>query len=187
MTTSRPSRRDSSRPRAEAFHRHVDLATEGAQLLDGGRALQVGADQQRVAALRLEPAGQLGGVRGLARALQAGHEHDGGWLRRERDLQRVPTERGDKLLVDDLDDLLRRREALGQVGAHAGLADAPDEVAYHAHVDIGFEQRDANLAQHLLDVGLAESTLAAKTLEDAFEPIGEATRRRTWRPSPADP
>ena len=33
-------------------HGHVDLAAERAQLLDGGRALEVGADEQRVAALR---------------------------------------------------------------------------------------------------------------------------------------
>ena len=39
---------------------HVDLAAEGAQLLDRGRALQVGADEHRVATLRLEPAGELG-------------------------------------------------------------------------------------------------------------------------------
>ena len=60
-----------------AEDRHVDLAAEGAQLLDGGGALEVGADQQRVAALLLEPAGQLGRVGGLARALEAGHQHDG--------------------------------------------------------------------------------------------------------------
>ena len=63
-----------------AEHRHADLAPEGAQLLDGGGALEVGADQQRVAALLLEPAGQLGRVGGLAGALQAGHQHDGGRL-----------------------------------------------------------------------------------------------------------
>ena len=54
----------------------VDLAAEGAQLLDRGGPLEVGADEERVAALALEPAGQLGRVGRLARALEAGHQHD---------------------------------------------------------------------------------------------------------------
>ena len=35
-------------------------------------------DRERVAALALEPRGQLCGVGGLAGALEAGHEYDGG-------------------------------------------------------------------------------------------------------------
>ena len=44
--------RDAHRVGRLAEHRHVDLLAERAQLLDGGGALEVGADQQRVAALR---------------------------------------------------------------------------------------------------------------------------------------
>ena len=51
-------------------------SAEDPELLDGGRALEVGADQQRVAALLPEPAGQLGRGGGLARALQAGEQDD---------------------------------------------------------------------------------------------------------------
>ena len=84
ISTSRPSRRASSRPAFAvvdrvaglAEHRHVDLAAERAQLLDGGGALEVRADQDRVAALLLEPAGELGGVGRLARALEASHQDD---------------------------------------------------------------------------------------------------------------
>ena len=82
--SSRPGRRSATGIAGLGEHRHVDLAAERAQLLDGGGALEVGADQQRVAALRLEPAGELGGVGGLARALQAGHQHDRRRLRRRR-------------------------------------------------------------------------------------------------------
>ncbi len=57
----------------------VDLPPEGAQLLDGGGALEVGADEQRVAALLLEPAGELAGVRRLTGALEARHQHDRRW------------------------------------------------------------------------------------------------------------
>ena len=40
-------------------HRHVDALAEHAELLDRGRALEVGADEQRPAALALEQAGEL--------------------------------------------------------------------------------------------------------------------------------
>ena len=133
MTTSRPEaaglgdalgRAVSTGSPGFAEHRHVDLAAERAQLLDGGGALEVGADQQRVAALLLEPAGQLGRVGGLARALQAGHQHDGGRLRGEGDPDRLAAEGGDELLVDDLDDLLGRVERLATARRRGPLADA---------------------------------------------------------------
>ncbi len=62
----------------------ADLAAEHAELLDGGRALQVGADEQRVAALLLEPAGELGRGGRLAGALQPGEQHDRRRLRPHR-------------------------------------------------------------------------------------------------------
>ena len=113
-------------------HRHVDLAAEGAELLHGGRALEVGADQQRVAALLLEPAGQLGRVGRLARALEAGHQHHRRRPRGVGDLEGLAAEGGDQLLVDDLDHLLARVERLGAARADGLLADALDHQADHA-------------------------------------------------------
>ena len=108
---------------------HVDLAAEGAQLLDGGRALEVGADEQRVAALALEPAGELGGVGRLARALEAGHEHDRRRPGGVGDLEALAAEEGGQLLVDDLDDLLARAQRLRQLQTDGLLLDAGDDLA----------------------------------------------------------
>ena len=152
-----------------AEHRHVDLAAEGAQLLDGGRALQVGADEQWLATLALEPAGQLGAVGRLARALQSGHQHHGGWPAGIGDLERLATEHGGELGVDDLDDLLAGVERLAERHADGLLADAGDDVADDTDVDVGLEQRGADLADHLVDVGLGQPALAADLLDDAFE------------------
>ena len=101
-------------------HRHVDALGERAQLLDRGRALQVGADEQRVAALGLEPAGELGGARGLAGALQTGHQHDRRRPTGVGDLERLAAEDPGELAVDDLDDLLA-----GIEGLRAGRSDRP--------------------------------------------------------------
>ena len=166
-------------------HRHVDLPAERAELLDGGGALEVGADEQRVAALLLEPARQLGGVGGLAGALEAGHEHDGGRLAGVGDLDRLAAEDGDELLVDDLDDLLRRVQRLRQVHADGALADAVEHRADDLEVDVRLEQRDPDLAQDLVDVLLAEPPLAAELLEDPVEPVGQCLEHeRPMLPGP---
>ena len=55
----------------------------------------------------------------------------------------------------------------------ASLADAGDDVAGDADVDVGLEQGGADLAQDLVDVGLGQATLAAEPLDDAFEAVGE--------------
>ena len=60
----------------------------------------------------LEPAGQLGGVGRLARALEAGHQHDRRRPAGVGDLQRLAAEDVGQLLVDDLDDLLAGLERL---------------------------------------------------------------------------
>ncbi len=133
---------------------------EDPQLLDGGRALEVGAHQQRVASLLLEPAGQLGRGRRLAGTLQAGQQHDRRRPRGVGDPQRLAAERLDQLVVDDLDDLLARREALGQVRARPAPP-SPDRLTVpdDEQVDVGLEQGHADLPQRLVDVVLAEAAL----------------------------
>ena len=49
------------------------------------------------------------------------------------------------------------------------LADAGDDVADDTDVDVGLEQRGADLAEDLVDVGLGQPALAADLLDDAFE------------------
>jgi hypothetical protein len=46
-------------------------------------------------------------------------------------------------------------------------------VADDADVDVGLEQRGADLLQDLVDVGLGEAALAADLLDDAFEAGGQ--------------
>ena len=153
---------------------HADLLAQHAQLLDRRRALEVGANEQHVAALRLEPAGQLAAVGGLAGSLEAGHQDDRGRLRVELDAQRLAAERRDQLGVHDLDDLLRRVEDLREIGPDARLADAVDEVAHDDEVHVGLEQRNSDLAQHLVDLGFAQPPAALEPGEDGVESIGEA-------------
>ena len=108
ISTSRPSRRASATAlRATSTGSPAPVATMSSSAentgtsiwaasvrscCDRGGPLEVGADQHRVAALRLEPTGELRRVGRLARALEAGHEHDGRRLRGVGDPQRLAAE-----------------------------------------------------------------------------------------------
>ena len=162
-------------------HGDAHLAAEDPELLDRGRALEVAPDEEGVAALLLEPLGQLAGGGGLARALEAGQQHDRGGLGGVGDLEGLAPQAGDQLLVDDLDDLLGGRQAARQVGADALLADAPDEVLDDLEVDVGLEQGDPDLPQDLFDLALAQPTAALELAEDSLETIAQRLKHAWTR------
>ncbi len=75
-------------------------------------------------------------------------------------------EHRDQLVVDDLDDRLRGRERLEDVGADGLLFDARDERFGRSKRNVGLEQRDADFAQRFVDVAFAESPATAQALEN---------------------
>ena len=103
-----------------AFHLIVDLAGEDLELIDRGRALQIGRHQHALRVLLFQERGQLAAGGGLARTLKATH-HD--HRRTGRDLHhRLPgslvgPHQLDQFVVDDLDHLLAGLEALKHLGA----------------------------------------------------------------------
>ena len=77
----------------------------------------------------------------------------------------------DQFVVDDLDDLLARRDR-----AQHRLADGPlgyriDEAARDRQGDVGFEQRDAHLAHGVTNVLLVERTTPTQLVEYAAEAV----------------
>ena len=75
--------------------------------------------------------------------------------------------------MHELDDLLARVEALEdvlaeRVGLHAG-----DEVLDDLEVDVGLEQREADLAHRLVDGVLVQPLGAAEIAQGRLEPVGE--------------
>ena len=138
---------------------------------------------------------ELAGQRRLARALQAGEHDDGRRLLREPDAARLTTEDADELLVDDLDDLLRRVQRLADLGAERALADGVGELLDDRQGDVGVEQRQTDVADRLVDVGLREPPLGAEVLEGLGQAVGEAVEHRSRltvrggraRPRPAEP
>ena len=114
---------DRVRDRARRVHGHVDALAQRLQLVDGRRAIHVGGDEHRRLAVLLEQLGELRAGGGLAGALQAGHEDHGRRMAAEGEPGVAAAHERDELLVDDLHDLLRRREALHDLGAQGALLD----------------------------------------------------------------
>ena len=74
----------------------------------------------------------------------------------------VAAERRDEFLVDDLDDLLRRAEALLDLGTIGAFLQPGDQRLDHLDVDVGFEQSEADLTGDRVDVGLGQLPAAAQ-------------------------
>ena len=79
-------------------------------------------------------------------------------------------EQRQQLVADDLDDLLRRRQAALHRLVGGAIADAIDERLDDLQVDVGFEQRGADVAQHALGRLGGEADVAPQRLEDVLEP-----------------
>ena len=96
-----------------------------------------------------------------------------GGLRRVRELERLAAEDVDELLVHGLDDLLARGEALRQrLGADA-QPDAVAEAAGDGQLDVGVEERGADLLERLVEVFVADAALAPEAGRDALEAVGQ--------------
>jgi hypothetical protein len=67
---------DHRRARGSAVDRDVHCLAERLELVGGGRPIGVGGDEERTPSRSDEMAGELGGGRRLARALEADHRDD---------------------------------------------------------------------------------------------------------------
>ncbi len=138
------------------------------QLLNRRRPLHVGRDEQRVLALLGQPLRKLARGGRLARALEAQQEDDARPLvARLQPAFGIPEER-DHLVADDLDDLLRRRQAAQHVLSERAIAHAVDERLDDLEVDVGFEQRETDLAERSFNVLGRQPSLAPKGLENVL-------------------
>ena len=153
--------------------RHLDLPAELLELVDRRRPLEICGDEARRLSLVLaEMERELRGGRRLARALQPAEEdHDRRAAEDELRVARAHQLR--ELLVDDLHDLLARLEPLEDVLPERALPHRADELLDDLEVDVGLEEREADLARGARDGLLVEAGLAPEVAEGVLEPVGE--------------
>ena len=158
------------------------LLPERLELVGGGRAVRVGGDEERPATELDDVPGELGGRGRLARALEADHGDDRRVARQVEGPVAGRQER-DELVVDDLDDLLAGRQAVEDLVPDRPLADARHEVLDDLEVDVGLEQRQADLAHGGVDVGFADPAAAGQVAERLAQPLAEGVEHGPGRDS----
>ena len=80
---------------------------------------------------------------------------------------RLGAERGDQLVVHDLDDHLARRDRLDDFDADRLAFDGGGELTRDIERDVGLEQRAAHLAHRGVDVGFRQRATAGELVENA--------------------
>jgi len=156
-----------------AVHRQVELAAQHHELVDGGGTVDVGGDEEGALAGAAQEQRQLGGGRRLAGTLQADQHHHRGRRGGGGQAALAGAQQVQQLVVDDLDDLLPRGEALEDILADRALAHSCDEVAGDAQVHVRLEEDHAHLAQRLVHVALGEAAAAGDLLENAVQLLGQ--------------
>ena len=96
----------------------------------------------------------------------------------EAEPARLPAEDEHELLVHDLDHLLGGVERAGHLRRQRPRLDRSAELPHHGKGDVRVEQRDADLAHRLVDVGLGQATLAPQAAERGRQAIGQAGEHR---------
>ena len=126
----------------------------------------------------------LGGGRGLARALQAHHQDDDRRDGVEVEVGDGAAQHLDQVIVDDLDHHLARRDRADDVGADRLGPDLVDELADDGQGHVGFEQGGADLAQGRVDIGLGERTAPAQLVEYVAQTFAQTFEHRSQLRSP---
>ena len=147
------------------------LPGEDFELVDGGRPVDVGGDEERPVPALLEEPAELGGRGRLARAVEPDHE----------DLERAGraqargalAEELHELVVDDLDDLLARGDALEDLLAGALGLDPVDEVAGDLEIDVGGQERGPHLLEGVGDILFGQLPDAPQIAQRLAEPFGQ--------------
>ena len=158
-----------------AVNRNVNLASQCLQLRDGRRPVDVSRDHQGALSLLAKPQREFGRHRRLARALQT-HQHDHRGGRTGKVERRRLPQQGNELFVDDLDDLLRRRQAFHHLYTDRPLFDSAYKLPDNLVVDISFQQGQPHFPQGSVNIALRKPPAARQILEYALQLVRQTLK-----------
>ncbi len=155
------------------------MASNGFQLLDRCRSVNVGRNKQGAPLLLLQKAAQFTAGGGFAGPLKADHHQ--GHRRFGRKIEGIvltAAHHGDQFVVNNPDNLLAGGQALENFRSNRLDTDIFDEVLDDLEVDVSFQERQAHFTQGVLDVLLGHDPLAAEFFKDRFKFFGKAVEHR---------
>ena len=151
---------------------HTHFSCQGFQLFNSSRTINVRRHHQHGLFLALfKEARQLAHRRGLARALQASHQHHGGRSGMQVEVFVGRAHQLFELGAHNLHKSLARGQALRDFGADRAILDLIDEVFDHRQSHVSFEQRHAHFAQGVFDIVLSQLGLAGNVAQGLREAI----------------
>ena len=115
--------------------------------------------------------GDFGGAGGFTRTLQTDHhDHD---RRRchQIEFRRAAAKHFDQRIIDDLDNLLARRDRTQHRLANGKFGNIIDKAANDGQCNVCFEQRDAHFAHSCAHVFFVQRATATQAIEDASKPV----------------
>jgi len=163
----------------------VELLPELLELLHRCGPVDVGGDHQRLLAALEQEVGELRYRGGLSRALQSHHHHARRPLAflRQRQGGVDRTHQRFQLVVADLDEVIARSRlqlaalAVGDRGRHhlaeRLLLDAGEKALGDVELDVRLQQRDADVAQRIVDVRFRQLGLARELVLGGAEALGD--------------
>jgi len=159
---------------------HADLTAQHLQLVDSGRTVDVAGDEQHMAPLLLfEEGGQLAREGRLARTLQTGDQDDGRSAF-QADVGGRAAHELRQLVAHDLGHHLPRLDSRQHVLPQRFLLHLVGERLGDLVVDVGVDQRAADLFERLGDVDLCDAAFAFEDLERPFEFICQVFKHGVW-------
>ena len=138
---------------------HARSVADDLQLLDGGGTVDVARGQQRPVAQIFQHKGELCAVSGLTRALETAHHDDRRRVICDGKMRFRAAHKSRQLLVDDLDDHLRRSEAFHDLCADGALGHGLREVLGNFVVYVRLQESKTHLAHGFLDVAFGQRSL----------------------------
>ncbi|MNH15569.1 hypothetical protein D3C79_751830 [compost metagenome] len=151
----------------------ADAFRQGFQLFDRRWAINVGGNHQDFFLLFFfQEFTKLGDAGSFTGALQARHQHHCWRLRRQVQLGVHFAHRGNQLALDDLDELLPRRQAFVDFMTYRAFFYAIDKVPHHRQRNVRFQQCHAHFTQGFLDIFFGQPPTAADIAQGARQTIG---------------
>ena len=147
----------------------IDLVAEDTQLLDSRRTIDIaGSHHHALAFLGLEIVRQFGSKSGLTRTLETRHKNHG---RRtfEVDVGSLAAHQFREFVVGNLDHQLPRAHGGNHVLPKGFFLHLVGKLLRRLVVDIGFEQRLADVLDGLRDIDFGNTSFALQNLERAFQ------------------
>ena len=135
----------------------TDLACQSCQLLYCRRAIDIATYQQYLLFLVRKQLRQFAGGRRFSGPLQARHQDNS--RRNCRKIERIiaTAHQFGEFVVYDTHQCLSWCEAANYLLTDRLVLDPGDEIFHHRQRDIGLQQRDADLSQCVLDIGLRQA------------------------------